>query len=156
MVQPRDAYGRFVGRGGPPIQGTPAQVQRQSDDLFDAALSHVTRRLQLRAFQILTSETPRDKGTAVSGWTPTAGSPALEPITAPSDDGEARSIATQRFSENQAKAEQLARSYTVRQGPAFLANAVPWIVPLNAGSSSQAPSMFVERGLELAVRTVNL
>jgi len=154
--QPRDAYRRLVSFGGRPISGTPRQVERRMNELGDAAIAHVIGRLQLRAYQVLTSGTPVDKGTARSGWTPSTGGPTTTPITAPKDEGVARATAAQRFAENQAKAEALARSYRVNLGPAFLSNPVPWIIPLNMGTSSQAPSMFVEQGLGLAVQTVNL
>lgn len=152
MTSPRDAYGRFVRRGA---GGKPVTSALELDLLFSLATSEVVRRIQLRAFQTLTSATPVDKGTARSGWTPSVGSPILDPVTAPRDEGEARNAAAQRFAENRAKARAIAGTYLVQQGPAFLANAVPWIIPLNAGSSSQAPSMFVERALETALRSID-
>lgn len=151
MSDPRDAYRRFTRRGG----GKPVTSAHELDRLFALGLSEVVRRLQLRTFQVLTSATPVDKGTARSGWTPSVGSPILDPVRAPKEDDAARAAAAQRFAENQTKARAIAGSYLVEQGPAFIANAVPWIIPLNAGSSSQAPAMFVERGIETALRSID-
>jgi len=153
---PREAFRSLSTFGGRVIRGTARAVERRMNELGDAGIAHVVGRLQLRCFQVLTSGTPVDKGTARSGWTPSTGGPTTTPITAPSDEGQAKAEAAQRFAENQAKAEELARTYRVNLGPAFLSNPVPWIVPLNMGTSSQAPSMFVEQGLATAVQSVNL
>jgi hypothetical protein len=44
------------------------------------------------------------------------------------------------------------RSYKLDQGSLFVTNNVPYIVPLNNGSSKQAGAGFVERGIERAIR----
>ncbi len=133
-------------------------MAREADRIEDAlrdASELVVGRLQLRTWQALTSATPVDKGTARSGWTPSVGTPVEEAIRAPADEGAARSAASARYSKNQARALDLAARYSLAQGSAFLTNAVPWIVPLNMGSSAQAPSMFVERAIDTAIRSLD-
>lgn len=129
------------------------QTERIERALIGAA-EEVVRRLQLRTWQILAVETPVDLGTARSGWTPSAGSPADRPILAAETDEATRAAATARFAENRARAERLANTYRTNQGRAFLTNPVPWIVPLNGGSSAQAPANFVPRAISKAIRSL--
>lgn len=127
---------------------------REIEALLRGVAENAVRKLELRAWQILTSGTPVDKGTARSGWTPSAGSAVTSKITAPADEAQARSEASSRYGRNHAKALALYASYNLAAGKVFLTNPVPWIVPLNAGSSAQAPAMFVERGIETALRSL--
>ncbi len=151
MVSPRDAFGRFQKKGVVPIIKNLSDLRAH----LTAGVTEAVRRLQLFSFQALTTATPVDQGTARSGWTPSVGSPIVDRIDAPKDGDEARAAAAARLSENKARAEALARTYVISQGPAFLSNAVPWIVPLNEGSSSQAAAKFVERAIDSAIRAVN-
>lgn len=151
MATPRDAFGRFIKTGG---GGKPVRRVVELTPLFRAAIAEVVRRIELRAFQALTSATPVDLGTARSGWTPSVGSAIEERITGTGDDTADRQAAAARLSENTAKARQIAETYLLSQGKAFITNPVPWIVPLNEGSSSQAPSKFVERAIDTALRSL--
>ena len=129
------------------------QTERIERELKGAA-EKVIRRYQLRAWQVLAVETPINFGTARSGWTPSTGSPVDTAVTAPADETAARAAAAARLATNKARAEAIAASYKIEQGRAFLTNAVPWIVPLNAGSSAQAPSNFVPLALNKAFRSL--
>lgn len=153
MATPRDAYGRFLKKGD---KGKPLTKARELDRFLNLGLSEAVRRLQLKAWQALTSANPVDIGTSRSGWVPSAGSPILDPVGAEgSDRASKKAAAASRFAENRAKAEALAQSYLVSQGKAFLANAVPWTVFLNEGSSAQAPAKYVEKALQEAITSVN-
>lgn len=126
-----------------------------------AAGAAAIRRLQLRSFQALTSATPVDTGFARAGWTPSVGSAIAEPNPRPAgagsrdapgpNRGAVEAQASSNLSANQAKALQIAATYRLEQGSVFLTNAVPYVVFLNEGSSSQAPSKFVERALSAAL-----
>lgn len=116
------------------------------------AVRDVVRGVQLRSLQAVSSGTPVDTGFARGGWQPTIGAAATKLRPAPASRGEARSIGITGFAANNAKALQLSVSYQLSQGPVFLTNAVPYIERLNEGSSAQAPSKFVERAIEKAIR----
>ena len=130
------------------MTGQPREFER----LILAAGAAAVRRVQLRAFQALTSGTPVDTGFARSGWVPSFGSPVLDRVPAPGERGTAVQAAISRFAENRARALSIAGTYNIALGPVFISNAVPYIVRLNEGHSSQAPAMFVERAVEIAAR----
>lgn len=121
---------------------------------LEGAAERVMRKLQLRAWQALTSATPVDTGHARSSWTPTLGSPAANVLRIPADRKLAKREARQRRKANLSKAQKIATSYKLSQGPVFLTNAAPHIIYLNAGSSSQAPTNFVERAINKALRNL--
>lgn len=119
---------------------------------LEGAAEKVVRRIQLTAWQTLTSATPVDTGHARSGWLPTTGSPADARLDAPKDRGDASSQAGARFAASATKAQQIAATYKLPQGKVFLTNPVPYIVYLNAGSSAQAPANFVDIAIAQAVK----
>ncbi len=128
-------------------------VVNSVEDALLAAAEIAAGKLTLRVWQALTSATPVDLGTARSGWTPTTGAPETEEITRSKDREVAKREASARLATNQQAVQALAGSYRLRQGAIFLSNPVPWIVPLNTGTSSQAPAMFVEQALATATRS---
>lgn len=148
MGSPKDALNDLSGRSPKRI----VKNLKELEALIEDASSEVMRQIQLRVMQTLPSATPVDLGTARSGWTPNIGSPVADRIFAPKDEGEARNAAANRLSKNRAKAEEIANTYRLERGPIFISNPVPWIVPLNMGTSAQAPENFVERAIETAVR----
>lgn len=117
------------------------------------AVEKVVGQFQLRALQVLSSATPVDTGFARAGWTPSTGSPVTERLDPPKDERDARSKARALRSRNLARAKQIAATYKVRFGSAFLSNNVPYMEFLNRGSSAQAGAKFVERGIEQTVRS---
>jgi len=156
MTQERDAYGRFVKRGGNDGR-RPVETVQELDALLVRATTHAARRVILLGYQAISSETPVDLGTARSRWIVSVGAPMLDPpeVAGLSDD-EVRALAAKTYARNQTRAQGVAAKYRIEQGSAYIANATPWIVPLNEGSSSQAPAKFVERALETAVKTAEL
>lgn len=113
------------------------------------------RDIALEATTLLVARTPVDTGFAASNWIPTEGAPATETVgsklnvntTAPvaaaqglvALRGAGRSPTTGRFR---------ARRY-------FVSNNVPYINALNDGSSTQAPTGFVQQAVAEAVARVN-
>ena len=123
--------------------------------LIEGEAEKAVRRIQLRAFQAITSATPVATGYARSGWTPTTeGTPDRSRDPAPTDNAAARAAAGRRFAENTARANRIAASYVLTNGRVYLTNGVPYVVFLNEGSSSQAPARFVERAIAAAVASV--
>lgn len=99
----------------------------------------VTRRTTLN----LRNTTPRKTGYAASNWVPSLGGTAVGPF------GSKDSVS---FAAQQAGLAEI-RSYRItRTPPPIIINAVPYIDVLNAGSSSQAPALFVERAISDAIR----
>lgn len=109
------------------------------------------RRLQLRAFQALTSATPVDTGFARAGWTPSVGAPDPGPSDRPTKPTVARAQAAALFQSHQQASQLLASNYKLAQGAVFIVNNVRYVVFLNAGSSAQAPALFVEQAVARAV-----
>jgi len=122
--------------------------------IIQGGSAEVIRKLQLRALQTLQSATPVDTGHARSAWTPSVGSPVEERLDRPANEVDAKSSASGRLSENRAKAEAIADSYLLPQGTVFISNNVPYVIFLDQGSSSQAPSNFIERALVAAIVSV--
>lgn len=150
MADPRDNFDDLVrGKGG---KGTddPRVIQR----IIDGASAEVIRRIQLRAMQTVPIATPVDTGHARSGWTPNVGSPVVNRLERPADETVARAAAAKRTAANRARAEGIARSYLLRQGPVFISNSVPYVVFLDQGSSAQAPANFVARALTAAIKSI--
>lgn len=110
-------------------------------------------KIQLRLLQALASATPVDTGFARSGWTPAVGTPITKRLDPPSDKEEAREVANKRSQANVAKSVALGRAYKLTDGPVYISNAVPYIEALNRGSSAQAGAKFVERAIEVVVRS---
>lgn len=129
---------------------------RRIEALLKGTAESSVRKLQLGVWQSLTSATPVDTGFARAGWTPSTGSPVADRLDAPPTKDAARSQGSQRQSANMARALNIASTYKLEQGQVFITNAVPYIVFLNEGSSSQAPSKFVERAINAAIRSLGI
>lgn len=111
---------------------------------LDAAIERAVRRVALDLVYILTSPpsaggTPIDTGWARSNWLINIGRPAPSPV------GSRSSV------QPLAPAIGPLLGYRVRNGSVYVTNNVPYIVLLNDGSSRQAPSAFVQRGIDRAV-----
>lgn len=114
-------------------------MQKESANVADAIKSFVDDiviRISIEATANLTEATPVDTGFARANWVPSIGAPSAETSLGAQEAGIAAMI-----------------GYTASQGPAFVTNNVPYIGALNAGSSTQAPSGFVEQAIERAVAT---
>ena len=121
------------------------------------------RRLQLRAYQALTSSSPVRTGFFRSGWSPSTGAPdrsspsvsrgqAAVGLTQAQRDEITRAQAGVLLGQHQQASAQIASTYRLAQGVIFIVNNVRYGVFLNRGSSAQAPAMFVEQALATAVR----
>lgn len=110
-------------------------------------------KLQLRCWQALTSATPVATGFARSAWIPSFGSADTAPLKRPTTEKAAKASARTRRAFGAAQAKQIAESYKLSQGRVFISNNVGYVQYLNAGSSAQAPAMFVEKAIEAAVKS---
>ena len=113
------------------------------------------RKLEIRAYQALTSATPVDTGFARAGWSPSTGSPAPGPAGPPSSRDAAVVQAQSLFGMHDRMAKSIAGGYVLSQGTVFIVNNVRYITFLNnPGTSAQAPAMFVEQAVRQAVAAV--
>ena len=132
--------------------------KRVSDDL-EAFIERGMRRLILRVWQVLTTETPVLTGFARAGWVPSTGGSNPGPSEGPLAGKGVRAelaaaqaqLASSMLDQNRAKANSLASGYKLSSGPAFIVNGVRHLEYLNDGTSAQAPALFVEAGIQLAV-----
>ena len=120
---------------------------------IDRHVEKTVRRLQLRLYQVLTSESPVDTGFFRAGWSPSSGAPdRSSPVDPPAGGPEAAAAAAPGLQSRHAQAAQaLAASYKLAEGSVWIVNNVRYGVYLNAGSSAQAPALFVERAVASVV-----
>lgn len=104
------------------------------------------RAAALGADQGLVIATPVATGRARSNWTASLGFPVATNLDPPSEgDGEAATQAAL------AQAAPIIAAYQIGRGPIFITNGVPYIIPLEGGSSAQAPAGMLAQGI-LAAR----
>lgn len=111
-----------------------ANAKRIIVDLLDFTKKQAVQ-LALSIHGRLVEETPKDTGWAASNWVPQIGSRFASVVGTP------QSIDS---SQQATGVAQLMR-WNLNRGPAFISNNVEYIQVLNAGHSSQAPAMFVEK-----------
>ena len=99
--------------------------------------------------------TPVDTGWARANWIPAIGSPSSRAAPPPGDNTQTRGAASILGGQQQAAVAAIAIGYKLRMGKVTIANNVPYILSLNAGTSKQAPKNFVQRAVIKAV-TVDL
>lgn len=97
--------------------------------------------------------TPVDTSQALSNWQVSINAPvaAAIPPYVPGEAGSSRAASG-------AEAVQVARATLSRKQPGqsiYISNVLPYIVPLNNGSSRQQPAGFVERALLIGRRVAN-
>jgi hypothetical protein len=135
--------------------------RRAVTDALTRTVERAMGRLELRTYQALTSASPVRTGFFRAGWSPSTTAPQPGPRAPASGargvpreqlDQIAREQAAALFGRNNQKAQEIARAYRLSQGAVFIVNAVHYGVYLNAGSSAQAPAMFVEMAIATAVR----
>lgn len=95
--------------------------------------------------------TPVDTGWARVNWIPVIGAASRRATPKPGDHGQTVQAAIDLASQGQAAVAAIVTTYNLRQGPVTIANNVPYILRLDAGSSKQAPSGFVRRGIVKAL-----
>ncbi len=114
---------------------------------LDAFTTKFIKRLALNINAELIKATPVDTGWARANWVPNIGSP-FEGTAGTRADAEAGGVDT---AAQQAGLAEIATTY--KTGPTVhQTNNVPYIELLNAGSSKQAPSAFVQSSIFKAVR----
>jgi hypothetical protein len=96
----------------------------------------------------LIETTPVDTGWARANWVPALGAPYVASL-----DGirPTTQMATSAAGEQSSKLAGVAGGYRLEQGKVFISNNVPYILDLNAGSSSKAPVAFVQRAIVKAI-----
>lgn len=113
-------------------------------NLLDGDAERLARGLVLDIHGRLTETTPVDTGWARSNWLPSVATPITEPIGSKEQvntgaaQGGLSSILGWRFI----------------QGPAYIANNVPYITDLNNGTSPQAPAGFVEIAIQAGINSL--
>jgi hypothetical protein len=105
--------------------------------------SNEIRKLILDIVDTLIETTPVDTGWARANWVPSIGQSVEGPF------GDDQDVGTAEFAQSAGVAEML--GYDINKGPAFVTNSVPYIERLNQGSSTQAPSGFVETAIDSAL-----
>ena len=98
---------------------------------FGDNASETVRRAAIAADYVAVNATPVDTGRARANWRVGIGNPVL---TYNEDDFDQGGGATVRNNES------VISLWEVGKGPIFISNNVPYIVPLDRGSSAQAPS----------------
>lgn len=89
--------------------------------------------------------TPKATSWAANNWNPNIGFPETEPVASPDNP-------TGGVGEIAAKLATIASRYEFDQGNVHVTNNVPYIQPLNNGSSKKAPAGFVEMSVMRAIR----
>ncbi len=121
-------------------------MDKLADEIGKAASDHAVK-TALTIVGDLVYHTPVDTSQALSNWDVTIGAPADDPH-GPYVAGKHGS--TQRQSAAQALAMAKRTLEDKKPGQSiFIANNLPYIVPLNQGSSAQVPAGFVERAVLL-------
>jgi len=107
----------------------------------------VVVRLSLNVTAELIETTPVDTGWARANWVPAIG---VSPIGRATSDPDAGQVAAQQARQALGQAQVL--SYQLGQGSVFISNNVPYIGRLNDGSSSQAPTGFIQAAIRRGVQ----
>lgn len=123
---------------------------------LETFIERTMRRLQLRCYQALTSASPVDTGFFRAGWSPAIGAPdRSSPSTRPLLRESASAQASALLSSHSQSAQAIASTYRLSRGPVFIVNNVRYGVFLNQGSSAQAPAMFVEQAIAVALQATS-
>lgn len=126
-------------------------ARRNSFDIIveatEKAVNKAARRVALNVTAELRKDTPVDTGWARANWVPQLGVPFT------GVDG-ARVRGAISESKQTAGLAQAASFNIKKDTFIFITNNVPYIRKLNAGSSQQAPAMFVEMAVETAVNKI--
>lgn len=121
------------------------------------ALTQFTSRqiadLAVDTTESLHDATPKDTGWAAANWIPSIGSPAITNAGRLSNPTPRDAAAARR---QQLSVLSRFKSYNVRSGKDLVVtNNVPYISLLNAGTSQQAPSAFVQKAIAGALARAN-
>ena len=120
------------------------------------SIEQAVKKLTARCFQALVSATPVDTGFARAGWSPSTGNPAPGPSNLPSPRSAAETLAQSLLAQHGQAAQAIESGYKLPQGVVFIVNPVHYVQYLNAGTSAQAPALFVENAITTAVKATQL
>lgn len=127
---------------------TPKQFARNMGNLATRVARNadrVVRKAALAADQAVVLQTPVDTGRARANWIASLDAPAIGTVDAEDKTGQSSIV----------KAAGTIADYDGdRNAEVHLTNNLPYILPLNEGSSAQAPADFVRRALKAAVFAV--
>lgn len=138
----RDALGRFLPQNRPSAS-TPRQI-RVVLSAVDQMVGSVITKIVLDTLSNLTDDprrggTPVDTGWASSNWQLGVGRRPSGVLGSPDS-----------VPRGEADVGPVLR-YTIKDGPVWVANNVPYISRLNDGYSQQAPAGFIQRAVQKAV-----
>lgn len=98
------------------------------------------RRAAVAADTAIVTTTPVNTGRAKGNWNASVGSEDISTSDVTDPSGQATMSAHQ----------QTIEQWRLGKGPIFLANGLPYILPLENGSSSQAPTGMTQHGIDAA------
>lgn len=122
----------------------PSESDRVRQELKNA-IEGLIKRVTVNATAELIETTPVDTGWARANWIPSIG------VSVSNTTGDPENVSS---ADQQTGIAEVTTRYTLAQGNTFVTNNVPYIVFLNEGSSTQAPSGFVEAAIARAIRSI--
>jgi hypothetical protein len=123
-----------------------AKQIRSFNRVVEKEAESLTQRVLLTVQDAVVTSTPIDTSRARTNWVPSIGEPATSEV--PFVPGVAGSTAAEAHRIAMDAAKQIAGQIKLGN-KVWLSNNVPYIRQLNAGSSQQAPAMFVEKAAEV-------
>lgn len=110
---------------------------------------NVVRKVILAVDQAVVFATPVDTGRARANWQPSIGAPITTTLPEPSGPNIGTGAAI-------AAGQQVALQYQggAKSPTVYINNNLPYIQRLNEGSSKQAPAMFVQSAIAIAVSVI--
>lgn len=109
--------------------------------VFAKGVEKKIKRAAVAADTALVTTTPRDTGRAKGNWVASIGQP--QEIVFHEDDFPSDA-------EAQSDAQSVISSWKLGRGPIFITNSLPYIIPLNEGSSAQAPNGMTDAAIQAA------
>lgn len=128
-----------------------AKIIRQIGAGVEVGAKDTVRRTALAVDQTLVLSTPVDTGRARSNWVVSLSSPAPGTIN-PYVPGQGGSTGASNAAAAIKQAQAQISGYN--GGSIFITNNLPYIKPLNDGSSAQAPAGFVQAAVQAGIRAV--
>lgn len=119
-------------------------ISKQLEEGINKELGHLVGKFTHELTLELVEATPVDTGFARSNWIPTTGAPFPDIV------GSREAVDTSV----QQSALAALGGYQLKDGDLYIANNTPYIGDLNAGSSPEASSGFVEAAVDEAVTRV--
>jgi hypothetical protein len=122
-------------------------------DGIDKAVEKAVKSVTLAVTAELIRATPVDTGWARANWVPSIGV-SFKGNSSPSSKKGRQAATPSAAAAQSAGTAKVATGYKVSMGAVFVSNNVPYLVELDRGSSTQAPSGFVRASIIKAVKGV--